>query len=192
MLLAVAACSRIGAGARQDRRRRTRSRGGTLTASLRSEPPTFNRWRRPPQQAARRRRSTRLTQATLVRINRVTGEPEPWLAEKWTVVARRPHDHADPARRRARSPTACRSPPPTWCSPSRRSTTRRCKSVLASGVKVQHQPLHVTAPDPRTVVDHAAGAVRARRGAARQRPDLSEAPARGGARSEDLRARRGA
>ena len=27
----------------------------------------------------------RLTQATLVRINRVSGEAEPWLAEKWSV-----------------------------------------------------------------------------------------------------------
>jgi len=59
-------------------------RGGTLIASLRSEPATFNRFAPTAAQAAVDA-VARLTQATLVRLNRVSGEPEPWLAEKWTV-----------------------------------------------------------------------------------------------------------
>ena len=59
-------------------------RGGTLTASLRSEPVTFNRLAPNAQQAAVDA-VTRLLHAPLVRINRVTDQPEPWLADKWTV-----------------------------------------------------------------------------------------------------------
>ncbi len=56
-------------------------RGGNLVASVRSEPRSFNRL------AARDSSTdlvTNLTQAKLVRINRVTQEVEPWLAESWT------------------------------------------------------------------------------------------------------------
>src|SRR4051812_8379978 len=59
-------------------------RGGTLTASLRSEPHTFNRLGPNAQQAAVDA-VTRLVHAPLVRLNRTTDQPEPWLAEKWTV-----------------------------------------------------------------------------------------------------------
>jgi peptide/nickel transport system substrate-binding protein len=56
--------------------------GGTLTASARSEPQTFNRMAAPllPTELF-----TLLTQAKLVRINRATWQLEPWLAEKWTT-----------------------------------------------------------------------------------------------------------
>jgi peptide/nickel transport system substrate-binding protein len=57
-------------------------RGGTLTASARSEPRTFNR-------IASNSFSTELfanlTQAKLVRVNKATGTLEPWLAEKWST-----------------------------------------------------------------------------------------------------------
>jgi peptide/nickel transport system substrate-binding protein len=125
-------------------------RGGTLTASLRSEPPTFNRFA-PNAAQAPVDAVARLTQATLVRINRVTGEPEPWLAEKWstspdgrtiTLTLRDgvvfsdgvPFTSADVLF----SFAALYDP--------------AVKSVLASGVMVQHKPLTVTAPDARTVV----------------------------------------
>jgi peptide/nickel transport system substrate-binding protein len=55
--------------------------GGELLVSVRTEPRTFNRF-------AARDTSTDLvsllTQARLVRINRVSQEAEPWLAERWT------------------------------------------------------------------------------------------------------------
>lgn len=56
-------------------------RGGNLVASIRTEPRSFNR-------LVARDTSTdlvsNLTQAKLVRINKVTQEVEPWLAESWT------------------------------------------------------------------------------------------------------------
>lgn len=60
------------------------ARGGAAIASIRTEPRSFNR-------LAARDSSTdlvsRLTQAPLVRINKVTQEVEPWLAERWTSDA---------------------------------------------------------------------------------------------------------
>ena len=126
------------------------ARGGSLTASLRSEPATFNRFAPNAAQAAVDA-VTRLTHATLVRINRVTGEAEPWLAEKWTTspdgrtitLTLRdgvtfsdgvPFTSADVAF----SFAAVYDPD--------------VGSVLASGVEVQHKPLQVATPDPRTVV----------------------------------------
>jgi peptide/nickel transport system substrate-binding protein len=58
------------------------TRGGDLLVSIRSDPPSFNRY-------VRRDSSTllvaTLTQAPLVRLNRATQEVEPWLAERWTA-----------------------------------------------------------------------------------------------------------
>ena len=57
------------------------TRGGTLTVSVRAEPRSFSRI------VARDSTTdllTNLTQAKLVRINKVTQEVEPWLAESWT------------------------------------------------------------------------------------------------------------
>jgi peptide/nickel transport system substrate-binding protein len=55
--------------------------GGTLVATLRTEPVTFNRY---AVAAFPTRLIADLTQGRLVRINRVTQELEPWLAESWT------------------------------------------------------------------------------------------------------------
>ena len=58
------------------------SRGGSLVATLRTEPKTFNRYTGngfPTHLIAT------LTQARLVRINNATSELEPWLAERWTI-----------------------------------------------------------------------------------------------------------
>ena len=58
-------------------------RGGELVASIRSEPPTYNRYVTAGAVAATDV-VTFLTQARLVRVNRSTDELEPWLAEGWT------------------------------------------------------------------------------------------------------------
>lgn len=58
-------------------------RGGTLTVSLRSEPGTYNRL---IDQSAAGELLSLLTQAPLVRVNRVTDTLEPWLAESWTTT----------------------------------------------------------------------------------------------------------
>lgn len=57
-------------------------RGGRLIATHRSEPQSFNRYTsaNPTEELF-----ARLTQATLVRLNRATGELEPRLAREWTT-----------------------------------------------------------------------------------------------------------
>ena len=59
------------------------ARGGELVASIRSEPPTYNRYVTAGAVAATDV-VTFLTQARLVRVNRSTDDLEPWLAEGWT------------------------------------------------------------------------------------------------------------
>ena len=58
--------------------------GGSLTGSVRAEPSTFNSYvtNRQTEETL-----TFLTQAKLVRINRVTDEVEPWLAESWQELS---------------------------------------------------------------------------------------------------------
>jgi peptide/nickel transport system substrate-binding protein len=57
-------------------------RGGEIRVTYRSEPRSFNRFvsAQLPEEVI-----TRLTQATLVRLNRATGQIEPHLAREWTV-----------------------------------------------------------------------------------------------------------
>ena len=55
--------------------------GGRLVATYRTEPQTFNRFVSPN---AAEELLTRLTQATLLRVNRITRELEPRLATEWT------------------------------------------------------------------------------------------------------------
>ena len=62
----------------------TSHRGGTLIATLRSEPPTFNRYSGSTYATAL---VNDLTQAPLVRINQLTQAVEPWLADRWTRSA---------------------------------------------------------------------------------------------------------
>jgi peptide/nickel transport system substrate-binding protein len=125
-------------------------RGGTLTATLRSEPNTFNRFAPTAAQAAVDAVS-RLTQATLVRINRVTGEPEPWLAEKWSTSA-----DGRTITLTLRDGVVFSDNVPFTSADVLFSFAvlydPAVQSVLASGVMVQHKPLQVAAPDPRTVV----------------------------------------
>jgi peptide/nickel transport system substrate-binding protein len=57
------------------------TRGGELTASIRTEPRNFARFG-PPE--ATTDLVALLLHASLIRINRVTDDVEPWLAESWT------------------------------------------------------------------------------------------------------------
>ena len=127
------------------------TRGGTLTASLRTEPGTFNRLGPPPANSAATDLYTRLTHAPLARVNRVTGDVEPWLAERWTTSAdgrtltltlRDGVKFSDG--------TPFTSADVTFSFAALYDPT--VASVLASGVKVNGTPLQVATPDPRTVV----------------------------------------
>ena len=125
-------------------------RGGSLTASIRSEPATFNRFA-PNGNQAPVDALTRLVHASLVRVNRVTGEPEPWLAERWTVS---PDGRTITLTLRDGVTFSDGAP---FTSADVAFTFQALYdpavgSSLASGVAVQRKPLQVSAPDPRTVV----------------------------------------
>jgi peptide/nickel transport system substrate-binding protein len=125
-------------------------RGGTLTASLRSEPPTFNRLG-PDAQHSAVDAVTRLAHAPLVRINRATDQPEPWLAEKWTVS---PDGRVITLTLRDglvfSDGVPCTSDDVVFT--FKALYDKNVHSVLATGMVVYGRPLTVTAPDPRTVV----------------------------------------
>lgn len=126
-------------------------RGGALTASLRSEPLTFNRIGPPPANSAAVDLLTRLTHAPLARVNRLTGEVEPWLAERWTTSA-----DGRTITLTLREGVKFSDGAPFTSADVMFSFAAiydpAVASVLASGVKVNGQPLQVAAPDPRTVV----------------------------------------
>src|SRR5262245_24077930 len=126
------------------------SRGGTLTASLRSEPATFNRLAPNANQAAVDA-ITRVAHAPLVRLNRVTDQVEPWLAEAWTVS---PDGRVITLTLREGLKFSDGHP---FTSDDVVFTFKamydpKVASVLASSVEVAHKPLAVTAAGPRTVV----------------------------------------
>ena len=117
---------------------------------MRSEPGTFNRLGTGGQQAPVDA-LTRLTHASLVKLNRETGEPEPWLAERWSVS---PDGRVITLTLRDGVTFSDGAP---FTSADVVFTFRALydptvASVLGTGVLVQKQPLQVTAPDPRTVV----------------------------------------
>ena len=148
-LLSAAGC-RGGETARSPAHAGSLTRGGALVASTRSEPATYNRFA-PNGAHAAIELVTTLTQARLVRVNRVTDELEPWIADRWslgsdgvsyTVTLRdgvafsdgHPLSSADVlfSFRAAYDPAV--------------------HSALDSALRIAGQPLEVTAPDARTVV----------------------------------------
>lgn len=122
--------------------------GGTLVVSIRSEPRTFNRY------AARDQVTEAialLTQAKLVRVNRVTQEPEPWLAERWsrsddgltyTLTLRSGLTWSDG------HPFTADDVLFTFAV----AYDEKTGSTLGDSVKVDGRKLDVRAPDPHTVV----------------------------------------
>jgi peptide/nickel transport system substrate-binding protein len=88
VFLAIASSVGAGAGCRSEQTPAAQSgqpataRGGDLVVSLRSDPQSFNWYTR---HDASTYLVTLLTQAWLVRVNRITDTIEPWLAESWTA-----------------------------------------------------------------------------------------------------------
>ena len=93
---------------------------GRIVSSLRSEPRSFNRHVRSDFPIDLYQQ---LTGSKLVRVNRVTAEPEPALAERWSISPDNKTFTLTSATGWS-GPTARRSPPATSCSHSRRPTTR--------------------------------------------------------------------
>ena len=127
-------------------------RGGVLTSSLRSEPRSFNRLGSTQASAGFvSELFSILTQAKLVRTNRVTQEVEPALAEKWTESA----DHKT-FTLTLRDGLAWSDGVPFTSADVlftiQAAYDPKSKSIIASSVMVNDQPLKVSAPDARTVV----------------------------------------
>lgn len=121
--------------------------GGRLTVTLRAEPRSFNRL---VLANAATDTFTHLTQAKLVRVNRTTGELEPWLVEKWdaspdqrsfTLTLR------DGLRWSDGTPFTADDVLFTF----RAVFDARAHSVLNSVLTIDGQPLTVTALDGRTI-----------------------------------------
>ena len=124
------------------------TRGGVLRASLRSEPRTFNRLMDAnfPVDLY-----SLLTGSKLVRVNRATRALEPALAERWTTSP----DNL--------TYTLTLRDGVSWSDGTPFTSADvlfsfdaiydpKVASVLASALRVNEQPLQVSAPDPKTVV----------------------------------------
>jgi peptide/nickel transport system substrate-binding protein len=122
--------------------------GGTLTASLRSEPRTFNRIvdRQVPTDTY-----SMLTSSKLVRVNRATQDVEPSLVEKWAVSA----DNLTYTLQLRQGVTWSDGAPFTSADvlfSFQAIYDPKVDSLLASSLKIGGKPLTVTAPDANTVV----------------------------------------
>jgi len=122
-------------------------RGGEIVASTRSDPRSFNKIVNPSDQTTDLISS--LTQARLVRVNRVSDEVEPWLAERWS--------RADDGLRYTFTlrPDVAFSDGHAFTSDDvvfSFQATYEAKSALADALQVNGKPIQVTAPDARTVI----------------------------------------
>ncbi len=124
------------------------ARGGSLTASLRSEPASYNRF---VDQSAAGEVLSLLTQAPLVRIDRTTDRLEPWLAESWT----RSDDGRTYTLRLRQGLTFSDGRPFSSADVVFSFAAlydARVNAVLAPDTYAGGQPIRVEAPDPVTVV----------------------------------------
>lgn len=126
----------------------SQTRGGTLRASLRNEPRTFNRV---VDQSFTTDLFSILTSSKLIRVNRATRAIEPALVERWTTSP----DNL--------TYTLTLRDGVTWSDGTPFTSADvlftfqaiydpKVPSALASGLRVNGQPLKVTAPNPKTVV----------------------------------------
>lgn len=123
-------------------------RGGELVVALRGEPAAYNRY---VEASTYAEVLTTFVHAKLVRVNRVTDELEPWLAETWTQS---PDGLSYTIKLR---PDVKFSDGTPFTSADvlfsfRALYDERVKSPLASGIAVSGRPLAATAPDPGTVI----------------------------------------
>ena len=122
--------------------------GGSLVSSVRGEPRTFNRL---AGRDAASETITFLVRSRLVRVNRVTGNVEPWLAERWetspdglsiTLSLRRGVRFSDGA------PFSSADVLFSF----RAVYDEKTGSSLGESLRVGGKPLDVSAPDDHTVV----------------------------------------
>ena len=127
---------------------RSVTRGGSIVASVRTDPKSFNRYLKNDNSTDL---VAELTQARLVRINKVTWEPEPWLAESWTESP----DHLRYTLK-LRSGVAFSDGHPFTADDVVFTFAAmydpKHNDLLADSMKVDGKPLVATAVDPQTVV----------------------------------------
>jgi peptide/nickel transport system substrate-binding protein len=126
----------------------TLSRGGELVASVRAEPPTYNRY---VDLSAAGEVLSLLVHAPLVHVNRTTDTLEPWLAESWTESA----DHLTYTIRLQPGIEFSDGVPLTSADvlfSYRALYDPKVGSVLAGDTLIDGKPLQVEAPDPGTIV----------------------------------------
>ena len=124
------------------------ARGGQLVASLRSEPSVYNRY---VDTRAAAETFSLLTQARLLRVNRVTDVLEPFLAESW---ASDPDQltHTIALRRDVRFSDGTPFTSADVLFSFRAAYDTNVNSPLAIALSPGGKPLAVSAPDPATVV----------------------------------------
>jgi peptide/nickel transport system substrate-binding protein len=125
-------------------------RGGELVAAIRQDPPTFNRYA--PQGADNTVEAiSQLVDGKLVRVDRLTGELQPWLAERWTES----EDHL--------TFTLTLRDGLKWSDGQPFTSAdvlftfqvvydARLNSPIRSAMLVADKPIAASSPDPRTVV----------------------------------------
>jgi len=126
------------------------ARGGQIVASLRTDPKSFNRYF---QNDVSSDLVSELTQARLVRINKITWDPEPWLAESWTESP----DHLRYTLKLRSGVSFSDGHPFTaddvlFTFQALYDPKSAASSVLADSMMVNGKPLQLSSPDPQTVV----------------------------------------
>jgi peptide/nickel transport system substrate-binding protein len=125
-------------------------RGGNIVASLRTDPRSFNRYFAADVSTDL---VAELTQARLLRINKLTWDVEPWLAESWTEST----DHLRYTLK-LRSGVSFSDGHPFTSDDVLFTFTALYdpksigESVLADAMMINGKPVKVEAPDPQTVV----------------------------------------
>ena len=127
------------------------SRGGELVVAVRDDPPTFNRFAHARLVDNTVETIAHLLYAKLARVDRESGELEPWLAERWTESP----DHLtftltlrDGVKWSDGQPFTSADVLFSFAA----AYDARLNSSLRSSLLVQGRPLAVSAPDARTVV----------------------------------------
>ncbi len=124
--------------------------GGELVAAVRNDPPTFNRLA-PSGNHNTAEAIAQLVFAKLARVNRITAELEPWLAERWDESA----DHLTYTLT-LRDGLKWSDGAPFTSADVRFSFEAvydaRLNSPIKSSMLIAGKPIAVGAPDPKTVV----------------------------------------
>ena len=124
------------------------TRGGEIVASLRSEPPLYNRY---VDRGAHAETLSLLTHARLARVNRATDQLEPWLAESWNPE---PDGltHTIKLRRGIRFSDGTPFTSADVIFSFRALYDPGVNSSLATAINANGRPLEVSAPDESTVI----------------------------------------